>query len=167
VRRTRKWAFVAQEARRLAALGLTPLDISKRIDVKRSTVQRWMAAGKLTDTRRGGSKRTTGPRVTKLTKPSEWSTAVRKDYALDPTDDQLVTLAESALGRALDPLEPSSVRLSAMGRFQALVKQLALVARAADLPATAPNAAEAPARPTRHLPRRSSVDPRAVLVAVK
>jgi hypothetical protein len=129
VRRTRKWAFVAQEATRLAGLGLSPLDIARRIEVKRSTVQRWMAAGKITDTRQGAN-RTRVPVVTVLTKPSEWAMTVRKDFSLDATDEQIVTLAESALGQALDPLNPVAVRLSAMRTFQGLVKQLALVARA-------------------------------------
>jgi hypothetical protein len=35
----------------------------------------------------------------------EWAASVRKDYQLDATDEQLVTLAESALGMALDPLQ--------------------------------------------------------------
>ena len=163
VKRTRKWAFVAQEAIRLAEVGLTPLEIANRIGVKRSTVQRWMAAGKITDTRRGGTGRS-GQKVTKLTKPSEWSATVRKDFALDATDDQLVTLAETALGLALDPLRPEPVRLGAMTRFQALVKQLALVARAADVPAV-PDAP--PSRPSRQMPRRQAGDPRALLSMVK
>ncbi len=163
MKRTRKWAFVAQEAVRLADLGLTPLEIASKIGVKRSTVQRWMAAGKVKDTRRGKGGRV-GPKITKLTKPSEWSATVRKDFALDATDDQLVTLAETALGAAQDPLHPFAVRLGAMTRFQALVKQLSLVARSADLPATP----EAPAsRAARAMPRRPAGDPRALLSMVK
>jgi len=163
VKRTRKWAFVAQEAVRLADLGLAPVDIAKRLDVKRSTVQRWMAAGKLRDTRRG-TKLSRLSSFTKIAKPSEWATAVRKDYALDATDDQLVTLAESALGTSLDPLQPMSVRLSAMARYQALVKQLALVARAAE----APGAPEAPKRDApRTIRSRPTIDPRNLLTAVK
>jgi hypothetical protein len=162
MKRTRKWAFVAQEAVRLADLGLTPLDIASRLSVKRSTVQRWMAAGKLRDTRRG-AKGEQMSSFTKLAKPSEWATVVRKEYALDATDEQLVTLAESALRVSLDPLQPMPVRLSAMGRYQAIVKQLSLVARAADVPGTP----EAPKREVRAVRARPSVDPRNVLKAVK
>jgi hypothetical protein len=137
VKRTRKWAFVAQEARRLADLGLTPQEIAKRLGegVNRSTVQRWMAAGKIRDNRRGAK----GEKLasfTLLRKPSEWATDVRKEYALDSTDDQLVTLAESALGISLDVDQPKPVRLNAMRTYQGLVKQLSLITRAADKPET-------------------------------
>jgi hypothetical protein len=50
LRKTRKWGYVEQEARRLADLGMKPLDIAKRLGLNRSTVQRWMHAGKLNDT---------------------------------------------------------------------------------------------------------------------
>lgn len=163
MKRTRKWAFVAQEAKRLADLGLAPLDIATRLNVKRSTVQRWMAAGKLNDTRRDARAGRT-PTTNIVTKPSEWAAAVRRDYALDATDDQLVTLAEAALGKALDALQSVSTQLQAMRTFQGLVKQLSLVARGADQ-AGKP---EAPATPVRRqLPARSGVDPRAILTAVK
>jgi hypothetical protein len=162
VRRTRKWAFVAQEATRLAGLGLAPVDIAQRIGVKRSTVQRWMSAGKLSDTRRNARNRRV-VEVMKLQKPSEWASTVRKDYALDATDDQLVTLAEAALGRSLDPLLPVPVQLQAMRTFQGLVKQLALIARSADVPAAKPEPAVVP-RPVR---QRAAGDPRAILTAVK
>src|SRR5262249_32556706 len=136
VKRTRKWSFVAQEAIRLAELQLTPIEIARRLDVDRATVQRWMAAGKLVDTRRGGARPGSIPKATPSVKPADWAATVRKDYALDATDDQLVTLAESMLGMSQDPLRTDMVRIAAANRFAALVKQLALVARAADVPGT-------------------------------
>lgn len=163
MKRTRKWAFVAQEAKRLADLGLAPLDIATRLNVRRSTVQRWMAAGKLNDTRKAARAGRT-PTVNTITKPSEWAAAVRRDYALDATDDQLVTLGEAALGKALDKDQSVSVQLQAMRTFQGLVKQLALVARVADVLADA-KPESAPVR--RQLPPRSAGDPRAFLSAVK
>lgn len=163
MKRTRKWAFVAQEASRLAELGLAPLDIASRLGVKRSTVQRWMAAGKLTDTRQNAREGRT-PSVNVSTKPSAWAATVRREYALDATDDQLVTQAEVALGMSLDPLQSSTTRLTAMRTFQGLVKQLALVARGADqapseTPSKAPIAARVVHRPT--------TDPRGILTAAK
>lgn len=161
MRRTRKWSFVAQEATRLAGLGLSPVEIADRLEVKRSTVQRWMAAGKIADTRRGAKR--TGPLVVKLIKASEWAVTVRKDYALDATDEQLVTLAETALGKALDPLLPVPVQLQATRTFQGLVKQLALVARDADVVSPRPDAAP-PARTVRPF---VGGDPRGILMGVK
>lgn len=167
MKRTRKWAFVAQEAKRLAELGLTPPEIAERLGVKRSSVNRWMAAGKLTDTRRGAGTR--APRtvhVTKLVKPSEWAFAVRRDFALDATDEQLVTLAETALGKALDPQLPPVVQLQAMRTFQGLVKQLALIARLADRPGAGKDTSDGPAVPPRVV-HRPAGDPRVLLMAVK
>lgn len=161
MKRTRKWAFVEQEAKRLADLGLAPVDIARRLNVQRQTVQRWMAAGKLADTRRDAKAGRT-PAINVNTKPSEWAATVRREYALDATDDQLVTLAEAALGRALDPMESTSNRLAASRTYQGLVKQLALVARQADKP-SAPETPAAPTRPARVLPMRSGGDPRALL----
>lgn len=151
---------MAQEATRLADLGLSPVDIAKRLGVTRYTVQRWMQAGKLTDTRRGASGR---PGVEVERSAEEWGKAVRSSYALDATDDELVRMGEAALSTAHNPHTSITVRLAAMGRFQALVKQLALVARNADAPA-----AEEPTKPS--APRRVSrpgEDPRRGLMAVK
>lgn len=162
MKRTRKWAFVAQEARRLADMGLAPVDIAARLNVQRSTVQRWMASGKLPDTRRDARAGRT-PSVNVNTKPADWAASVRREYQLDATDDQLVTLAEAALGKALDPMESTSNRMSASRTFQGLVKQLALVARAADKPNAADEKPEQPTRPARVLPHRPAFDPRSVL----
>lgn len=161
MKRTRKWAYVAQEARRLADLGLSPSEIAGRLEVNPSSVQRWMAAGKLRDTRVTAPDRPAVP----VASPSSdvgaeaWATAVRAAYALDPTDAQLVELATSALAVAKDMQEAASVRLVAMGRFQGLVKQLALVARAPVTEAPAPPSPD-PVRPASS-PR---VDPRGQLM---
>lgn len=123
-----------------------------------------MSSGKISDTRRG-AKAARVPPVTRLVKPSEWAALVRKDFALDATDDQLVTLAEAALGKALDPLESAAVQLTAARTFQGLVKQLALVAKSADQ--MEPKQGATVVVPRRVLPRRASGDPRAILLAVK
>ncbi len=164
--RTRKWAFVAQEAIRFADLGLAPVEIATRLGVKRTTVQRWMAAGKLRDTRRNARGKRL-PSIAASGSPSAWAAAVRREYALDATDDQLVTLAESALVTALNPLQPKATQLSAMARFQGLVKQLALVARSADVPAETPKPAPAVKAAARQVQRSApAVDPRRQLMTV-
>jgi len=164
MKRTRKWAFVAQEAGRLADLGLAPTDIARRLDVEVSTVTRWMKAGKLRDTRKAAKAGLT-PSVNVSTKPSDWASTVRKQYALDATDDQLVTLAEAALGKALDAEQPVSVQLQAMQAFRGLVKDLSLVAKQADQGAG--SGGSQPVGPRRTLPVRPAGDPRAILSAVK
>jgi hypothetical protein len=154
VKRTRKWAFVEQEAKRLAGLGLTPLQIAKRIGVNKSTVTRWVASGKL-DMKATIRLSGTGQN------PAQWASTVRKDYALDATDEQLVTIAESALAMTLDPSLAAHVRMNAAGRFQAIVRQLSLVTRAADTPVETKPAKTAPkieAAPSRR------VDPRKLLM---
>jgi hypothetical protein len=165
MRRTRKWDFVKQEAIRLAKLGIAPVDIAKKTGVRRSTVQRWMAAGKLTDTRQG-ARGGRAPGVTRSTKPKDWAATVRREYQLDVTDEALVTSAEMALSMAIDPLQSTTTRLTAMGRFQSIVKQLALVARegAADKPVAPP----APAEQARiqRVTKRPAVDPRRALMSV-
>lgn len=163
MKRTRKWAYVAQEAARLATLGLAPKEIAKRLGVNRSSVTRWMAAGKL------GGKAPTKPvkPATKRKTPASWAAAVRKDYSLDETDDQLVTLAEQALAMSLDPNTPANVRMTAAGRFQAIVRQLALVARGAE--SAAPQGEAQPA-PVVETPRPEPVrraDPRTLMLVAK
>lgn len=158
--RSRKWTFVRQEATRLAALGVTPAVIATRLGVDRASVARWIQAGKLPAPR--PSRRRQMPVPPGSPMPAEaWAAAVRSAYALDATDEALVGLAVAALTAARDPEAKSSERLAAMGRFQALVKQLRLLARqpvdevaAAPLPPPASPIAP-PTRP----------DPRAQLLA--
>lgn len=163
MRRTRKWAYVAQEATRLAGLGLSPLEIATRLEVQRSTVQRWMAAGKLPDTRRSA----TGTSRVLVTSPDAWAAAVRGAYALDATDEELVKLGEAALAKVYDRTQTPQVQLSAMSRFVQIVKQLALVARNPEaVPEPDPVEEKVQAPPARVL-RRPGADPRTFLQAVK
>jgi len=162
MKRTRKWIFVAQEAQRLLALGLTPRAIAKRLSVSKSTVTRWIAAGKVRKppTSRPGP---AGDRSGSVAHSAEeWAASVRRDYALDATDEQLVELATAALARARHPRTPARMQLTAMGRFQALVKQLALVTRHDEAIVAAP---PAPTPPTPvQTSRQSRTDPRTILV---
>jgi hypothetical protein len=170
MKRSRKWEYVKQEAIRLAGLGLSDQTIGRRLELDRATVFRWRKAGKLrveVESVRDPGEVETGSEpdapVEALAHqtPEQWAAAVRGAYDLDVTDDQLVTLAESALLLARDPaVADPKLRLTAMGRYQALVKQLALVARAAVK-------AEVPTRKTFAVQRRPASDPRGLLEAVK
>lgn len=155
MKRTRKWAFVEQEATRLAGLGLAPREIARRLGVAKSTVTRWIASGKL-------ARRDPVPQPTAQQSPGEWAASVRHDYALDATDAQLVTLAQRALELSLDPTVALPVQLHAAGRFQAIVRQLALVTRLGEATTSAP---PAPVRPP--VPRTDRADPRTLLMVVK
>lgn len=162
-RRTRRWEFVKQDALRFASLGLSADEIAERLDVDRATVFRWKKAGKLTV----HVQLPRGPLVvTNGETPAQWAASVRAAYALDATDDQLVTMAETALLLWRDPNAAPSLRFQAMREFRATVKQLALVARSAPDEKPVP-AVEPPKRKTFTVQRRSGDDPRALLTAVK
>jgi transcriptional regulator with XRE-family HTH domain len=166
--RTRKWAQVAQEAGRLSSIGLTQKEIAARLGVNRVTVIRWMQAGKLARSGVRKRRKKSAPQrsVAQLQPgqtPAQWSAAVRSEYRLDATDDQLVRMAEAALEMSMDISAEYRVRTNAMGRFQALVKQLALVARNAAEPE---KPAEEPQRPRMRVVQRpaNAVDPRIALM---
>lgn len=161
MKRTRKWQYVRQEAERLAGLGLSAREIARRLEIHESSISRWIKAGKLTISQGSRPAGLTSSRGGQTA--AEWAAAVREAFDLDATDEQVVDLAESALLVARDPNTPGSLRLQAMGRFQALVKQLALVARVAD---AKPERDEAPKRKTFEAPRRTGTDPRGILSGV-
>lgn len=161
--RTRAWVFVEQEAKRLAALGLTPREIAGKLGVNKSSVTRWIAAGKLTVT----PKPSIPTSATIRQSPLEWAASVRDAYQLDPTDDQLVTLGEQALALSLDEQVSVAGRMAASTRFQAIVRQLALPMRGSEAQQPAETPAESPAEaPKRPVVQRSSADPRGILTAV-
>lgn len=162
MKRTRKWAFVGQEAQRLASLGMSYSEIGRRLGVRQSTVSRWMSSGKLTRTKASG-KRQAGIGVKA---PAQWAASVRDAYALDATDEQLVTAGQQALELAYNMAETPPTRLNAMGRFQSIVKQLSL--GLSDRRAAQPEAeAQKPAQAPRSVPVRAGGDPRRLLQAVK
>jgi transposase-like protein len=97
---------------------------AKRLGVNRSTVHRWCTAGKAPWP--AGRQVPVVPAVT--VSPDGWAQWVRETYELSPTEDQLVTLAGDALALARDVAVSVAMRVAAMGRFQALVKQLDLEA---------------------------------------
>lgn len=162
IRKTRKWSFVAQEAQRLAGLGLSPAEIADRLEVNKSTVTRWIAAGKLKVPAKVVSM---APVVARMA-PAEWAKAVRDEYALSPTDEQLVTLGEAALSLSRDMTAKASVQLNAGARFLAIAKHLDVLprkeaAKALEQPKAVNDTPVAPERKSNPpVRRRSKSDPR-------
>jgi len=155
MQRTRKWSHVGPAAQRLAALGLSPTAIAGELGLDRSTVQRWMAAGKIEDTRTSRPGDPASPLAAAAELPAlEWAPAIRAAYTLDQTDTKLVDLADLALSVAQNAKELPSIRLAAAGRFQSLVKHLATRIR----PTVDERAVAAPAQAV-----TARADPRALL----
>jgi transcriptional regulator with XRE-family HTH domain len=167
MKRTRKWQFIGQEAQRLASLGMSLTDIGRKLDVRQSTVSRWVSSGKLTrpsaaDRAKAGAA-AAAKRQPKFQTPEQWADSVRKDYALDATDEQLVISGQEALEIARNQAETPATRMTASGRFQAIVKQLALGLSDRKVAETTEPERLAPRRvPT----RTPGVDPRQILSAV-
>jgi hypothetical protein len=95
--------------------------------------------------------------------PAQWVKSVRETYALDATDEQLVSMAETALLVSRDPAASPALRFQAMREFRATVKQLALVTRKA----SGEEQPEEHKRKTFAVQKRSGGDPRGLLEAVK
>lgn len=150
------------DAGAVVAAASSVADAAKRLGVKRSTVYRWIAAGK---TPKPGGERTglsAGP--VKGQTPEVWAAQVRGCRELDATGAALLDLAVSAFTLAREN-SSALVRLSAMTRFQALVKQLRLDEGEAE--SGKPAESSAPATTKNPAVRRVTHDPRRLLQAVK
>lgn len=167
MKRTRKWEYVKQEAARLAGLGMSAAEIARRLDIHKSTVGRWIESGKLTVRDAEAEVKAMSPKPKQT--PTEWADSVRGAFDLDATDEQLVILGEQALTVSLDLTVPAHIRMTASGRFQAIVRQLALVTRGEEKPADKPQPAESETEAPRKNPPidRPPGDPRRLLMAVK
>jgi hypothetical protein len=126
--RTRKWVFVAQEAGRLADIGMSPGQIAAALKVAPSTVTRWMQKGRIRRTKgvTGRPRRSVMAPVRQRQTPVEWAAAVREEYSFSPTDDMLVTLGQMALEIALDPRSDTRTQNAATARFRAIARDLDL-----------------------------------------
>jgi hypothetical protein len=127
-RKTRAWKYVAQEAKRMAALHCSPAEIAAHIGVDKSTVTRWIARGLL----KVGSNVIDVSTIVRAKKsPAEWAQAIRDEFDLSDTDDQLVTLGEAALMISQDAQAKRSERLNASRTFLSIETKLGLAARRA------------------------------------
>jgi transposase len=158
MKRTRKLSFVRQEAERLAALGQSPADIAKALDVNKSTVTRWFASGKL----KRAEPNPLFVQAPARQSPADWARSMREEFMLSSTDEQLVTLGEAALSLSRDVTASPVVQLSASASFRAIAKQLAIAtsrtaAKMPEQPKKAVN--ESPARVLK-MTRKPQRDPR-------
>ncbi len=152
-----------KQTRKLRALGDVSAIIAqagsiaqaaKQLGVERSTIYRWIQAGKVTATL---APRAEAVGVQPGQTPDEWAAWVRETYPIDATAEALLGLAVSALQMARTE-ERASDKLAAMARYQQIVRQLNLQDPLA-------GRAAAPVR-TASI-RRPGADPRAILMAVK
>lgn len=166
MKRTRKLQFVHQDAERCAALGMTAIEIADHLGLNRSTVGRWFKKGKLKKPDVALSEKEQAPA---RQSPADWARSMREGCVLDATDEQLVSLGESALSLSRDVTVSAQVQLSAGAQFRAIAKQLAISVRlaAAAQPVPQPKAVnEQPARRL-SLARKPVTDPRKGLMAIK
>lgn len=130
---------------------------AKQLGVERSTLYRWIKAGKLKAP--AGTHAGEIPPPGQDQSPEEWAAHVRETAALDGTGLALLSLAARALTMAQNEPKPET-QLSAMARFQQLVRQLSLRTGApveVGPSKTRPMTSDRPYR----------ADPRALLMAVK
>lgn len=169
---TRRWSDVGQEALRLTKLGMSKREIAAHLKVSVSTVGEWRKAGKLPKLVVDNTSADAAP-VSARQSPAEWAAAMRAEFRLDPSDDQLVSLGERALTIANDPNAKRSEQLNAMGRFAMIDGKLKLVIRnmrAAEAMAQQPVAQAVngpmpvPAPKRSRAPRRSGADPRLAVI---
>lgn len=172
--RTRRWSDVAQEALRLFKLRMSEREIAAHLGVAKSTVTRWKRDGKLPKLVVSNDAPATEAPTSLQMSPAAWAAAMRAEYRLDPSDDQLVTLGERALTIANDPNAKRSEQLNASRTFLSIDGKLKLVIRGIRVAeamqqqpaAIAVNGPQQPA-PTlvkRRAPRRPSTDPRLVVL---
>jgi hypothetical protein len=107
-------------------------EAARKLGLDRSTLFRWQRAGHLPESsgrliRRRQKRAESGSAAAPTSRtPEAWAHSVRSQYELSSTEDALVDLAAAAYGLSQDPTQPPAVRLTAMGRYQLLVKQLNL-----------------------------------------
>jgi DNA-binding transcriptional regulator YdaS (Cro superfamily) len=123
VKQTHKFKALADVAA-IVASSATVTAASRRLGVSPSSVHRWIKAGKVP--RRAGRAITAAAPATARQTPTSWARAVRRTYVLDATEQTLVDLAKRALELSRDATAKVEQQLQAMGRYQALVRQLKL-----------------------------------------
>lgn len=133
---------------------------ARKLGVNRSTLHRWMQAGKI---QKPEPKTGVAAGVAPGQTADEWAAAVREMGELDATRSALVDLAVAALKMSRDPENRPETRLSAMGRYQQLVRQLNLDSGEGSTSGSGRTLPQARAVPV----KRTGTDPRSILMAVK
>lgn len=167
MKRTHKLKAIG-DARDIVGFARSRTEAAAQLGVNRSTLHRWIKAGKVPEPGSARPPRPAGEKTEKPTgvvpaqSPDDWAKAMQKDRELTATERQLLDLARAALTMAYGS-DDEKTRLSAMARFQGLEKRLNLDAMMVDKPVMS-----APARGGRPARRPSaSMDPRKILSAVK
>jgi hypothetical protein len=115
-------------ARDIVASSRSLGEAAARLKVDKSTVFRWVRAGKVPPP--GGKPGPKAAQVGQLadvpipTTAISWLERVRATYEFNPTEEVLVQLADIALRLAEDSSLSVPVRMAAAGRFQSLVRQI-------------------------------------------
>ncbi len=128
MQKTRKFTHLGSEAKRLAAAGVSRMEIARQLGVNYSTVHRWMASGRLGDRRGSGPVMVPDVRTAPAT-ATDWASQIRAGFVIDCTDEEIIRLGELALSVAHNPTEPTTTRLSASARFLSLSQRLTAHAR--------------------------------------
>ena len=121
------WRRLGKDVGEVVASSSSLSAAARRLGVDRSTLHRWLKAGKVQGAAARQKRATTaedGPATNRT--PGEWAAAVRRDYEFTATEERLVDLSELTLTMSQDERLSTSERLAAMARFQALTKQLRL-----------------------------------------
>lgn len=172
IKRTRKWAHLAQEARRLAALGMSVREIAKHLDVSPTTITAWRKSGKLPRLVVDNTPQPASPVSGEMT-PDEWAKQMRSEFRLSASDDIQVTHGVIAATIARDPNSKRSEVLNALRTFKSIDQGLQLVIRnmraaeamqqqPAAVAVNAPGPVAVPKRPRAR--RRSTTDPRLAVI---
>jgi hypothetical protein len=124
---THKFRQVRADAEQVFTQAVSISAACRELGITRATGQRWIKAGKVP---RPGKRR---PRVStavdkapRITSPADWAKWVRKHFELNGNEEALLGLAVTAMEIAHDSAKPEALRLMAMARYQALVRQLDL-----------------------------------------
>jgi hypothetical protein len=124
----RKLDRMQREAAAAVAEARTLGEAARRLGVNRSTVSRWVKAGKLTRPGREPRPDATVPATPPVSgaEAGAFEAWARARYVLSRTEQELVRLADAALVLAHGPAETTAGRLAAMREFRNLVTALNL-----------------------------------------
>jgi hypothetical protein len=126
VKKTWRFRALSGDVARVMATSTSLGAAATALGVDKSTVFRWVKAGKVPAPgarrrRRAAPAADTGGGPQS---PAAWATWARQTFVLSGTEAALLDLAVDALTLARDPAQKPEVRLNAAGRFQQLVRQL-------------------------------------------
>ncbi|HEY0875203.1 MAG TPA: MerR family DNA-binding transcriptional regulator [Vicinamibacterales bacterium] len=124
-KRTHKLRALRADARQILASSRSIAEASRRLGVNRSTVHRWIEAGKLP--RPAGSAKTpTRAGSVPASDGASFAAWARDTFELTRAEHELVGLAQQALDLAHDPTATAATRLQAMAQFRACLRDLRL-----------------------------------------